>query len=64
MKSLRVASPSAKLPSTLPDGAGRLVVAVFVRESARDVVAQERAIAQIARAAYDYFAFNPGPITR
>lgn len=44
----------------LPDGAGRLVVAVFVKESTRDVVAQERTIAQIARAAYDYFTFNPG----
>ena len=43
----------------LPDGGGRLVVAVFVKESTRDVAAQERAIAQIARAAYDYFAFNP-----
>ncbi len=48
----------------LPDGAGRLVVAVFVKESTRDVAAQERTIAQIARAAYDYFTFNPGPITR
>jgi len=44
----------------LPDGAGRLVVAVFVKESTRDAAAQELAIAQIARAAYDYFAFNPG----
>ena len=44
----------------LPDGAGRVVVAVFVKESSRDVAAQERAIAQIARAAYDYFTFNPG----
>jgi len=42
----------------LPDGAGRVVVAVFVKESTRDVDAQERAIAQIARAAYDYFLFN------
>ncbi|MGH9202288.1 MAG: serine hydrolase, partial [Vicinamibacterales bacterium] len=48
----------------LPDGAGRLVVAVFVKESTRDVTAQERAIAQIARAAYDYFAFNPGSSSR
>ena len=48
----------------LPDGAGRLVLAVFVKEATRDVAAQERAIAQIARAAYDYFTFNPGPITR
>lgn len=44
----------------LPDGAGRVVVAVFVKESSRDVAAQERAIAQIARATYDYFTFNPG----
>lgn len=43
----------------LPDG-GRVVVAVFVKESTRDVAAQELAIAQIARAAYDYFLFNPG----
>ena len=44
----------------LPD-AGHLVVAVFVKESTRDVAAQERTIAQIARAAYDYFTFNPLP---
>jgi beta-lactamase class A len=44
----------------LPGGAGRVVVAVFVKESTADVAAQERAIAQIARAAYDYFTFNPG----
>jgi beta-lactamase class A len=44
----------------LLDGAGRVVVAVFVKESTADVAAQERAIAQIARAAYDYFTFNPG----
>lgn len=44
----------------LPRGAGRLVVAVFVKEATRDVASQENAIAQIARAAYDYFSFNPG----
>jgi beta-lactamase class A len=44
----------------LPGGAGRVVVAVFVKESTADVAALERAIAQIARAAYDYFTFNPG----
>lgn len=48
----------------LPDGAGRVVVAVFVKESTRDVAAQERTIAQIARAAYDYFTFNPGSMVR
>lgn len=48
----------------LPEGAGRVVVAVFVKESTADVVAQERAIAQIARAAYDYFLFNTAPVGR
>jgi len=43
----------------LPNGAGHLVLAVFVKESTRPAEAQERAIAQIARAAYDYFLFNP-----
>ena len=47
----------------LPD-AGHLVVAVFVKESTRDVADQERTIAQIARAAYDYFTFNPLPPRR
>jgi beta-lactamase class A len=44
----------------LPGGAGHLVVAVFVKEATRDVAAQERTIAEVARAAYDYFVFNPG----
>jgi hypothetical protein len=35
------------------------VLAIFVKESSRPADAQERAIAQIARAAYDYFLFNP-----
>jgi beta-lactamase class A len=43
----------------LPNGAGHLVLAVFVKESTRPVDVQERAIAQVARAAYDYFLFNP-----
>jgi beta-lactamase class A len=47
----------------LPD-ASHLVVAVFVKEATRDVAAQERTIAQIARAAYDYFTFNPQPARR
>jgi beta-lactamase class A len=41
---------------TLPGGAGHLVIAVFVRGSDRDLQARERAIAQIARAAYDHWA--------
>ena len=44
----------------LPNGAGTLALAVFVKESTRSAELQERAIAQIARAAYDYFLFNPG----
>jgi beta-lactamase class A len=43
----------------LPGGAGNLVVAAFVKQSTRDTPTQERAIAQAARAAYDYFLFNP-----
>jgi beta-lactamase class A len=43
----------------LPDGAGHLVLTIFVKESTRPPEVQERAIAQIARAAYDYFLFNP-----
>ena len=43
----------------LPNGAGHLVLTVFVKESTRSAEMQERAIAQIARAAYDYFTFNP-----
>lgn len=45
----------------LPDGAGHLVVAVFVKQATGDVLLQERTIAQVARAAYDYFTFNPSP---
>lgn len=44
----------------LPGGAGHLIVTAFVKQSIKDGPAQERAIAQAARAAYDYFLFNPG----
>lgn len=44
---------------TLPDDAGDVAVAIFVKESELDVEERERAIAHIARAVYDYFAFNP-----
>jgi beta-lactamase class A len=43
---------------TLPNDAGHLVLTVFVKEAKVDEATQERAIAQIARAAYDYFVFN------
>lgn len=42
----------------MPDNAGHVVVAVFVKESTRDIAEQERTIAQIARATYDYFLFR------
>jgi beta-lactamase class A len=45
---------------TLPDGAGYVAIAVFVKASENEVPQRERAIAEIARAAHDYFLFNPG----
>lgn len=43
---------------TLPDEAGHLAVAVFVKSSDRDEAETERAIAQVTRAIYDYFLFQ------
>ena len=40
---------------TLPDGAGHLAIAVFVKGSTKDVPERERAIAEIARTVYDYY---------
>ena len=42
----------------LPNNAGHIALAVFVKESTRPADQQERAIAQIARATYDYFLFS------
>nr|BCX01065.1 MAG: beta-lactamase [Bacteroidota bacterium] len=42
---------------TLPDGAGHVAIAVFIKSSDRDTASRERAIAEIARAVYDYFLF-------
>ncbi len=44
---------------TLPNGAGHVVVVLFVKGSTRPVDQRERAIAHIARAAHDYFLFSP-----
>jgi beta-lactamase class A len=44
---------------TLPGDTGHVVLTIFVKESTADPAAQERAIAQVARAVYDYFVFNP-----
>ncbi|HKP28585.1 MAG TPA: class A beta-lactamase [Gemmatimonadales bacterium] len=42
----------------LPDGAGHVALSVFVKEATGNADAQERQIAQVARAVYDYFVFN------
>lgn len=42
---------------TLPD-ASRIVVVVFVKKSDRPVADRERAIAQVARAIYDFYLFS------
>ncbi len=43
---------------TLPGNAGHVIVVGFVKDSGHDIPERERAIAEIARAAYDYFLFN------
>ena len=43
---------------TLPDGAGHVAIAVFVKASEKDVPARERAIAEIARSVHDFFLFQ------
>jgi beta-lactamase class A len=45
----------------LPDDAGHVAIAVFVKSSEKDSAARERAIAEIARAVHDFFLFNPRP---
>ena len=42
----------------LPDDAGHVVTAVFVKNSDKEVPEREQVIAQIARAVYDYFLFT------
>jgi beta-lactamase class A len=46
---------------TLPDGAGRVAIAAFVKQSPVPSREREPAIAQISRAAHDFFLFNRGP---
>ncbi|HJQ68100.1 MAG TPA: class A beta-lactamase [Blastocatellia bacterium] len=43
---------------TLPDGAGHVAIAVFVKASEKDIPARERAIAEIARSVHDFFLFQ------
>lgn len=42
---------------TLPHDAGHVIVAAFVKESNLDDAERDRAIAEVARAAHDYFLF-------
>ena len=42
----------------LAGDAGHVIIVAYVKESTKDTPAQEKAIAQVARAAYDYFVFN------
>lgn len=44
---------------TLPDDAGHVAIAVFVKASDKEVSARERTIAEIARAVHDFFLFQP-----
>jgi len=44
---------------TLPDNAGHVAIAVFVKSSEKELPARERAIAEIARAVHDFFLFQP-----
>jgi beta-lactamase class A len=46
---------------TLPDDAGRVAIAVFVKSAARETAVRERAIAEISRAIHDFFLFLPKP---
>ena len=44
---------------TLPDNAGHVALAVFIKASEKEVPQRERVIAEIARAVHDYFLFHP-----
>lgn len=43
---------------TLPNDAGHVIVAAFVKDSESPISDRERAIAEVARAAHDYFLFT------
>ncbi len=44
---------------TLPDNAGHVAISIFIKSSEKEVPQRERTIAEIARAAHDFFLFNP-----
>ena len=43
---------------TLPGDAGKVIVAVFIKKSAKPFDDRERVIADIGRAIYDYYLFE------
>ena len=43
---------------TLPNGAGKIIIAVFIKKSSKPVEDRELVIADIGRALYDYFLFE------
>jgi beta-lactamase class A len=43
---------------TLPDDAGHVAIAIFVKSSEKEESTLERTIAEIARAIYDFFLFQ------
>lgn len=47
---------------TLPDDAGHIAIAVFIKSSEKEMPQRERVIAEIARAVHDYFLFHPNSI--
>ena len=49
---------------TLPDGAGHVAIAVFVKSSEKEMSVRERTIAEVARAVHDFFLFHPGAAAR
>ncbi|MBA2306407.1 MAG: class A beta-lactamase [Acidobacteria bacterium] len=44
---------------TLPQGAGHVAIAVFVKSSTKPVAEREKVIAQLSRAVHDFFLFRP-----
>ncbi|HEX4945795.1 MAG TPA: serine hydrolase, partial [Blastocatellia bacterium] len=44
---------------TLPDNAGHVAIAVFIKSSEKETPQRERVIAEIARAVHDFFLFHP-----
>lgn len=46
---------------TLPDNTGHVAIAVFVKASDKPTAERERAIAEVARSAHDFFLFETAP---